>query len=219
MRLKNVKNASEKIKESKYVIVNPQDNKGNWKEIFNNDNPIHIEIGTGKGKFIIEMALKYTDVNFVGIEKYNSVLLRAAEKLEDINIPNLKLIAVNADHIEDIFNKEVNRIYLNFSDPWPKDRHYKRRLTSPDFLTKYDRVFKNTMEIHQKTDNINLFDFSIKSLQEHGYELSNVTYDLANSNIADNITTEYEEKFSKNGVKINRLEAYKDNCIAKNKII
>ena len=209
MRLKNIKNADEKIKESKYLVINPEQNKGNWNKIFDNNNPIYVEIGMGKGNFIIGMALKYPNINFVGIEMYNSVILRAIQKLEELEIPNLRLISINAMTIDDIFKNEIDRIYLNFSDPWPKDRHYKRRLTNYVFLEKYDKIFKDKKEIFQKTDNINLFNFSLESLSKYGYELRNVTNDLYSENVEDNVQTEYEEKFVAKNIRINRLEAYK----------
>ena len=138
MRLKNVKGAKNIIESSPYLILNPEQYKGNYKKIFNNDNPIYIEIGMGKGDFIINNALKYPDINFIGIEKFDSVIVRAIQKLDDKVIPNLKLIRFDAMEIEQIFDKEIDLLYLNFSDPWPKERHAKRRLTSPIFLEKYN---------------------------------------------------------------------------------
>ncbi len=211
MRLKKVKNAKERIEISKYFINNPNQNKGIWKDVFGNLNPIHIEIGMGKGNFIINMAKLHNDVNYVGIEMYDSVLVKAIEKLKiEENIPNLRLILLDAEKIEEVFDKEISRIYLNFSDPWPKARHAKRRLTSSVFLEKYDKIFKGKKEIFQKTDNNDLFDFSIVSLEEAGYKLKNITRDLHSSDIKENVMTEYEEKFSSAGIKINRLEAYKE---------
>ena len=157
MRLKNVKNASEIISKSSYVVLNPEDNKGKWNSVFKNNNPIDVEIGMGKGDFIIGMAKKYPNVNFIGIEMFDSVIVRAVQKLDMKDIPNLKLIRVDANEIESIFDKEINTIYLNFSDPWPKKRHAKRRLTSDSFLKKYDKIFKGKKKIIQKTDNIGLF--------------------------------------------------------------
>lgn len=210
MRLKKVKNALERIKQSTYYVDNPQIYKSNWQKIFQNDNPIHIEIGMGKGNFIIGMAKLNKDINYIGIEMYDSVMVKAIEKLkaeEELN--NLKLILLDAQKINDVFDKEISRIYLNFSDPWPKSKHAKRRLTSKEFLEKYDNIFKKQKEIFQKTDNNDLFEFSILSLEEAGFELKNVTRDLHSTNIENNVMTEYEEKFSKAGIKINRLEAYK----------
>ncbi len=210
MRLKKVKNAKERVEASEYFVCNPKDNIGRWQEVFKNENPIHIEIGMGKGKFIINMAKTYPNINFIGIEKYDSVMVKAFNILdEEEKIPNLKLVLTDANDIEEVFKNDVDRIYLNFSDPWPKSKHEKRRLTSKNFLEKYDNVFKGKKEIFQKTDNFDFFEYSRKSFLEYGYEIKNLTYDLHNEDIF-NIPTEYEEKFSAKGVKINRLEAYKD---------
>ncbi len=208
MRLRNVKNAKEIVNNSNYVINNPEEYIGNYKKIFNNNNPISIEIGMGKGNFIIGMAEKYPNINFIGIEKYESVMVRAIEKLNNINLPNLKLIRMDAKDIDKVFNKEIDTIYLNFSDPWPKTRHAKRRLTSPYFLELYDKIFISTPHIIQKTDNILLFASSIETLSNYGYTFDKVSLDLKNTDI-DNVTTEYEEKFMNMGVKINYLNAYK----------
>ena len=171
MRLRNVKNARDIVNNSEYVINNPENYIGKYKEIFNNDNEIHIEIGMGKGDFIIGMAKKYPNINFIGIEKYESVMVRAIEKLENIDLPNLKLIRMDAIEITEVFNKEINTIYLNFSDPWPKKRHAKRRLTSEVFLSLYDKIFISTPHIIQKTDNIGLFSYSIEFLSNYCYTL------------------------------------------------
>ena len=200
MRLRNVKNKEKILNSCDILITNPKELKGNWKRIFNNNNPIYIEIGMGKGDFIIENARRYPNINFIGIEKYDSVLVRAIEKLPD-DIPNLKLIRMDASEIDEVFLKEIDRIYLNFSDPWPKDRHYKRRLTSYVFLNKYDNLFKNKKEIHQKTDNRGLFEFSIISLVENNYKIEDISLDLHNSNRENIIMSEYEKKFvAKNNV-------------------
>ncbi len=209
MRLKNVKGADIAIKNSEYVIKNPEEYRGKWNKVFNNLNPIHIEIGMGKGDFIIGMAKKYPSINFIGIEMYDSVIVKAVNKLEDEEISNLRLIRMDARLIEDVFEQEIDLIYLNFSDPWPKNRNAKRRLTHERFLTRYDGIFKENKVIFMKTDNIDLFAFSIESLSNFGYKLRNVTLDLHNSDFEDNVMTEYEKKFSSRGVKINRLEAYK----------
>ena len=210
MRLKNVKGANEIIIKGLYYVEDPYINKGNWNKVFNNDNPIYIEIGIGKGKFIVENAIKYPNINFIGIEKYDSVLVRAIQKSNELELNNLKLVRMDAKRIEELFDHEVDRIYLNFSDPWPKDRHYKRRLTSYVFLDKYEHIFKNNKYIIMKTDNINLFNFSLESLTNHGYNIEFMTNDLHSLNDADNIMTEYEEKFSNKGIKINKLIARKD---------
>jgi len=204
MRLRNVKDKSEMIN-SEYIIKDPTIYKGRWKELFN-DNPIHIEIGMGKGKFIIDMALKYPNINFIGIEKYDSVIIRAVQKLKDTDIPNLKLIRMDAYLIEDVFDHEIDRIYLNFSDPWPKDKHAKRRLTSDIFLKRYDNIFKGDKDIIVKTDNKDLFLYSLESFKQYGYELKEVNYNL---NDEDNVNTEYEEKFRSLDKPIYRIKAFK----------
>lgn len=211
LRLKNVKNASSIIKKSDYIIPNPYEMKGMWNKVFQNDNDIDIEIGMGKGDFIIGMAKQNPNINYIGIEMYDSVIVRAVQKLEEEKIPNLRLIRMDANEIDKVFSKEINTIYLNFSDPWPKKRHSKRRLTSHNFLAKYDSIFKGQKKIFQKTDNIDLFAFSIESLSTYNYTLKNVTLDLYNNMIEKNVATEYEKRFNEKGIKICRLEAYKDN--------
>ena len=209
MRLRNNKNAKGILEESRYVVKNPESNKGKWNKEFGNDNPIRIEIGCGKGNFIIQNALTYPDINFIGIEMYDTVLMYAVNKIEE-DIPNLRFIRMDARLIEDVFDKEIDIIYLNFSDPWPKNRNAKRRLTHERFLSRYDSIFKEEKRIFLKTDNTGLFEFSIESLSCYGYKLKNVSLDLFNSAFEGNIMTEYEKKFTDKGVKINRLEAYKD---------
>lgn len=208
MRLRNVKNADTLVKMSSYTIDNPKNYKGKFKDLFKNNHPIHIEIGMGKGDFIIGMAENYPNINFIGIEKYESVMVRATQKLEDKKIPNLKLIALDAIEIADVFDHEIDTLYLNFSDPWPKKRHAKRRLTSPIFLDLYDNIFISSPHIIQKTDNIGLFGYSLSSLSQHGYTLEEVSLDLANEDIP-NICTEYEKKFMAMNVKINYCNAVK----------
>jgi len=163
VRLRNVKGKEEIIASSEYIVKNPSEYKGKWKSLFDNNNDIYIEIGMGKGKFIIENAIKYPNINFIGIEKYDSVMVRAIEKLSDKKLDNLKLIVFDAGKIDEVFDKEIRRIYLNFSDPWPKKRHAHRRLTSLVFLKLYDKVFVDNKEIIMKTDNKGLFAYSIKS--------------------------------------------------------
>ena len=208
MRLRNVKNAASIVENSNYVINNPKEFIGKFQSLFNNDNPINIEIGMGKGDFIIGMAKKYPNINFIGIEKYESVMVRAIEKLENIELPNLKLIRMDAIEIDEVFDKEINTIYLNFSDPWPKKRHAKRRLTSEIFLKLYDKIFIGIPHIIQKTDNIGLFASSLVSLSKYGYTLEEVSLDLKNEDI-DNVVTEYENKFMNLGTNINYLNAKK----------
>lgn len=208
MRLRNVKNASNIISDSMYSISEPKQYKGRFKDIFNNNNPIHIEIGMGKGNFIIDKAKKNPNINFIGIEKYASVAVRAIQKLEQEQLDNLKIIVIDALELNEVFDHEIDTIYLNFSDPWPKTRHAKRRLTSHIFLKIYDDVFKSTKRIVQKTDNIKLYASSIVSLSTYGYTIVDASLDLHSLNI-DNSLTEYEEKFTRIGVKINYLEAIK----------
>ncbi len=210
MRLRKIKGALDKlIANDKYYINNPIDYKGKWLELFNNSNPIHIEIGCGKGKFITTMALNNPDINFIAIEKYDSVLLRASELSLNYDLKNLKLILLDAENILDIFEKnEIDLIYLNFSDPWKKKRYYKRRLTAPSFLEKYAIVLKQDGALYQKTDNRSLFEYSIENFCNAGWLLSNVSLDLHNDNFEGNVTTEFEEKWSKLGP-IYRLEARK----------
>ena len=208
MRLKNVRGANLIIIKGKYYIDNPFMYKGSWHKVFNNNNPIYIEIGMGKGNFIIENAKRYPNINFIGIEKYDSVIVRAIQKSDMLDINNLKIIRMDANKLGEVFDKEIDTIYLNFSDPWPKDRHAKRRLTSPIFLSIYDTVFKNDKKIIMKTDNIDLFNYSLDTLYENGYEITYKTNNLDCFD-KDNIMTEYEEKFNKQGIKINKLEAIK----------
>ena len=176
---------------------------------FNNDNPIHLEIGMGKGKFILEMALKYPNINFIGVEKYSSVASVAIKKIREIKPDNLRILIMDAKNLEEILKGKVDTIYLNFSDPWPKDRHSKRRLTARNFLESYDKLFKGSPHIVMKTDNDNLFQYSLESFKEYGYKINKISYDLHSESI-DNIETEYEEKFSKNGIKIKYVDVEKD---------
>lgn len=209
MRLRNVKDASIKIDASNYIIKDYEDYKGNYKSIFNNDNKICIEIGMGKGDFIIGMASSHPDINYIGIEKYDSVMVRAVEKLDGVDLQNLKLIKMDAEYIENVFDKEIDTIYLNFSDPWPKDRHEKRRLTSSNFLKKYDNLFNGTKHIIFKTDNRKLFEYSIKSLTDYGYATNSISLDLHSDDIS-NVETEYEKRFSSLGYPIYMIDVIKD---------
>lgn len=216
MRLRNIKGAQERILEDKYTIqtdgTNGSDYRGLWnKEIFHNDKPIHIEIGMGKGKFIMELASQNPDINYIGIEKYSSVLIRALEKREALESDNLMFLRMDAENIEDYFApEEVARIYLNFSDPWPKDRHSKRRLTSREFLKRYDKILAKDGILQFKTDNRPLFDFSLEEIKESGWILDEYTFDLhKNGPAANNIMTEYEEKFYNLGNTICKLVAHR----------
>ena len=202
MRLRNITGSREVIAGSPYVV--PEDTlescPGTWHEIFGNDHPIHIEIGMGKGRFLHTLAKSNPQINYVGIEKNSSFLLRAIQKMEEDELPNLKFIRMDAEDIDKVFGKgEVDRIYLNFSDPWPKARHARRRLTSPDFFARYDKVLVQDGQVEFKTDNRDLFDFSVESLGEsETWGISECTYDLHHDEIMNvgNIMTEYEEKFS-----------------------
>lgn len=199
MRLRNISGSRDVIAQSPLVIHEPKQHKGSWKEIFGNDNPIRIEVGMGKGKFIYQLAKMNPDVNYIGIEKYSSVLLRALQKLEGEPLPNLFFIRMDAEEIAEVFGKEeIDRIYLNFSDPWPKDRHAKRRLPSGEFLKRYDSFLKKDGILEFKTDNRDLFDFALGELDDAGWEAVQVTFDLHHDQemSAGNIMTEYEEKFS-----------------------
>lgn len=213
MRLRNVPGARETIIENQFSIQQPEQMKGKWAEVFQNDHPIHIEVGMGKGQFIIEMARRNPEVNYIGIEKYSSVLVRAVEKLEDFEQDNLRLIRMDAENIEEVFDKdEVDRIYLNFSDPWPKDRHAKRRLTSPDFMAVYDQILAADGTVEFKTDNKGLFDYSLEAIPEAGWTITAHTFDLHHDPVmcAGNVMTEYEEKFSSMGNPICKLIAMRE---------
>ena len=207
MRLRNVKNKNEILNCSDIVIKNPEDYKGNWKSLFSNDNEIHLEIGTGKCKFIKELASKNPDVNYIGIEKSDSILALAVKEKDFPS--NLKLICYDASKIDELFDHEISKLYLNFSDPWPKKRHAKRRLTSSEFLSKYDLIFENEKIIEFKTDNMGLFEYSLISFVENGYLIKEISLDLHNLENNDNILTEYEEKFSKKGFRIYKVLVYK----------
>ena len=175
---------------------------------FLNDFPIHLEIGMGKGSFILNMALKYPNINFIGVEKYSSVASVAIKKIREYNLSNLKILIMDAKDLGEVLPHKIECLYLNFSDPWPKDRHAKRRLTSPNYLQCYDNLFVRKCLIIQKTDNDDLFSYSIDSLRNYGYKLEKVSYDLHNDEI-QNVMTEYEGKFSKQGIKIKYLKAIK----------
>lgn len=212
MRLRNIRGAGEKIESSEFVVQNPKEMPNKWKECFGNDHPIHIEIGMGKGQFLHTMAKLNPEINYVGIEMYSSVLLRAIQKMEQDVIPNLKFICIDAKEVAEVFGKgEVDQIYLNFSDPWPKDRHAKRRLPSRQFLQKYDVILKKDGVLEFKTDNKDLFDFAVEELPEAGWKAKVVTYDLHNDEelVKGNVMTEYEEKFSSMGNPICKYIIYR----------
>ena len=213
MRLRKVKGAKDAIEASSLVIHDAQSKQGHWQDVFGNANPIHIEIGMGKGRFLTALAKQNPNINYIGIERYDSVLIRALEKREQSKeeINNLFYLCEDAKNIPELFApQEIDRIYLNFSDPWPKDRHAKRRLTSTEFFARYNQVLKKEGEVMFKTDNRILFDFSLEQVPLAGWKLKDVTFDLHHSEYAEgNIMTEYEEKFSSLGNPIFRLVAYR----------
>lgn len=209
MRVRHKPWAGEFIQEHPEVIVpDPENFKGNWKELFGNTNPLHIEVGSGKGQFITGMALQNPDINYLGIELFDSVIVKAAEKVIEAGTPkNVRLLLVNGADLEKYFAKnDVDRLYLNFSDPWPKTRHAKRRLTHENFLKLYEAVLVDNGEVHFKTDNRGLFEFSLVSMSHYGMKLNYVSLDLHAEMPEDNVMTEYEEKFSSKGQPIYRLE-------------
>ena len=202
MRLRNITGSRELIAESPYVVAEPQKYRGNWQAVLQNHMPLHIEIGMGKGQFIYQMAKLHPEIQYIGIEKYSSVLLRAIQKMEAQALPNLKFIRMDAEEITEVFGEgEVDRIYLNFSDPWPKDRHAKRRLPSRQFLERYDKILKQGGELEFKTDNKGLFEFALEELEPAGWRAAAVSFDLHQDEKMSrgNIMTEYEEKFSAMG--------------------
>ena len=208
LRLRNVKNKKEILDSCSILVTDPEQYIGKWNKVFNNNNKIEIELGMGKGNFIIQKALNNKDINFIGIEKYDSVLAKAVEKVPN-GLDNLRFIRMDVLNIDKIFCKEISKVYLNFSDPWPKKRHSLRRLTSSMFLDKYEGIFKDKKIICQKTDNAQLFEFSIVSLNSRGYVIKEISLDLHNSEIENLEVTEYEDKFCKKGNKINYLLAEK----------
>lgn len=213
MRLRNIKGSQEVIHNSKWVIQDPKEQKGRWSRLFSCDRPIHIEVGMGKGRFLMDMAKAHPEVNYIGIEMYDSVLLRAVQKADaSEDAPdNFRFIRMDARELPEVFAQgEVERIYLNFSDPWPKERHAKRRLTSRDFLARYQQILPKGNFVEFKTDNRSLFDFSLDEIREAGWTLDGFTYDLHHDLDlnAGNIMTEYEEKFSSAGNPICKLIAH-----------
>ena len=205
MRLRNVKNKEKILNGSKYLIKNPEEYIGKWDQLFEKKQPIYIEIGMGKGKFLIENAIKYPDINFIGIEKYDSVVAKSLPKIPEC-LTNIVVIRIDALNIDKVFDKEIERIYLNFSDPWPKVRHSMRRLSSRVFLEKYDKIFKGEKNIYLRTDNRDFFLYSVESLGDMGYLLNDVSF---NYQSPDLIMTEYESKFRGKGANIYHFFAEK----------
>lgn len=210
MRLRNIPGADEAIMNSEYCIKESEIQRGNWQSLFPEAQPLHIEVGMGKGRFIMDMAASHPEINYIGIERYSSVLLRALQKMELTPLSNLKFICMDAADLPEVFApEEVARIYLNFSDPWPKDRHAKRRLTSRQFFARYDQILKKDGRVEFKTDNQELFSFSLEEIPEAGWHLDASTKDLHHDPVLNegNIMTEYEEKFSALGNPICKLIA------------
>ncbi len=207
MRLRNIPRARDTIEASPFVVQKPEENKGNWKNLFGNENPVYLEIGTGKGRFILELAQLHPEINYIGIEKYSSVLLRGVDRQDELQLPNLRFIRGEAELITEYFAEgEVSRIYLNFSDPWPKKRNAKRRLPSKEFLRRYDVILDESGTIEFKTDNRELFDFAVEEVPFSPFRIDAITYDLHADPVMNqgNVMTEYEERFSAKGNKINK---------------
>lgn len=209
MRLRHIPGSEEEIAASPYVIQNPAGKKGCWKDVFGNENPIEIEIGMGKGRFIMELAALHPNINYVGIERYPSVLLRGLQKRAELELNNIYFMCVDAKNLAEIYAPgEVEKIYLNFSDPWPKDRHVKRRLTSEDFMAVYNQILRPDGVVEFKTDNRGLFDYSLEAIPRAGWKIKDFTYDLHKDEMGiGNVMTEYEEKFSSKGNPIYKLIA------------
>ncbi len=210
MRLRNIPGSREAIAKNHWCIQEPEKIKGNWRQVFGNNHPIHIEIGMGKGRFLMALAKENPLINYIGIEKYSSVLLRALQKMEEEPLENIRFIRMDAESITNIFQKgEIGKIYLNFSDPWPKDRHAKRRLTSRQFFSRYHAILQQEGHVEFKTDNQDLFDFSLEEVKEAGWKLDGHTRDLHQDHVMNkgNIMTEYEERFSAMGNPIFKLIA------------
>ena len=213
MRLRNIPGADDVIKTHPIAIKNAKDYKGKWNALFENDAPIHIEIGMGKGQFLLTLAKQNQDINYIGIERYSSVLLRALEKFdteEFSELKNVRFICMDAMELPEVFELgEVEKIYLNFSDPWPKARHARRRLTSTQFLAQYEKVLQQDGVVEFKTDNRLLFEFSLEQVEEAGWKLVGKTFDLHHDDKMNegNVMTEYEEKFSSMGNPIHKLIA------------
>ena len=210
MRLRNIPGANEAVAASPYCIQDAAEHRGQWHAFFENDHPIHIEIGMGKGRFLMDLAALHPEINYIGIERYTSVLLRAVQKMDTLQLPNVHFLCEDAAKLPEIFApEEVDRIYLNFSDPWPKERHAKRRLTSRQFFERYDKILAGNGVVEFKTDNDDLFAFSMEEVAEAGWTLDAHTFDLHHDPVLNegNVMTEYEEKFSSLGHPIHKLIA------------
>ena len=210
MRLRNIPGSKDVIADSRFVVQNPDSQRGKWAEVFRNNHPVWIEVGMGKGRFIMDMARLHPDINFIGIEMYDSVLLRAVQKREQMEeeLSNLYFIRMDARNLPEVFAQgEVDRIFLNFSDPWPKERHAKRRLTSRQFLERYDQILAEDGQVEFKTDNRGLFEFSLQEVEETKWQLLASTFDLHHESemVRGNVMTEYEEKFSSMGNPIYKM--------------
>ncbi|MFY9173748.1 MAG: tRNA (guanosine(46)-N7)-methyltransferase TrmB [Peptococcia bacterium] len=210
MRLRKKAGINEKLAAlPQLILTKPQQYYGNWAKVFGNEQPIHLEIGTGKGSFICGMAKLYPQINFIGIERVPEIIYLASKKVIAEGLPNVRLLMEDAANLQEIFKPgEVERLYLNFSDPWPKTRHARRRLTHPDFLGIYKKVLPPGGAIHLKTDNHDFFEYSLLRLVQEGFSLSHISYDLHKSGYTPNIMTEYEQRFSSLGQPIYRLEAF-----------
>lgn len=209
MRLRHIQGAEETIASSPFVIQEPEHHRGAWNQVFGNSHPLEIEVGMGKGRFIMEKAAANPDINYIGIERYSSVLLRGLQKRGEMELNNIYFMCIDAKDLADIFAPgEVDNIYLNFSDPWPKDRHAKRRLTSPEFMSVYHKILAPQGTVEFKTDNRGLFEYSLESIPSAGWEVAEHTFDLHRSPMSEgNVMTEYEMKFASEGKPICKLIA------------
>ncbi|QWQ39434.1 tRNA (guanosine(46)-N7)-methyltransferase TrmB [Gemella sp. zg-570] len=211
MRVRNKSNALPRLENNPFVFIEPKNNKNKWKDIFKNNSPIHLEVGTGKGKFIFNLAKKFPEINFIALETQPTVLSFLLDKIEEEEISNLRLLLADANNLTEYFGKEeIDKLYLNFSDPWSKKRHEKRRLTFKTFLTQYSEILNKEKRIAQKTDNMNLFEYSLFSYSNFGFTIDKISLDLTNSKYeSDNVHTEYEDKFITKGNKIYYVEVVK----------
>lgn len=202
MRLRKKWWARPEMEASPLVITNPREYKRKWKEEFKNDNPVHLELGCGRGGFIAQKAVQNPDINYVAVDLKDEVLIYVLRKIEELEITNVRIVPLNIMFISEIFDKdEIEKIYINFCNPWPKERHNKRRLTHTRFLTEYKKFLKPGSEIWFKTDDTDLFNASQEYFKESGFEINYLTYDLHKSDFDQNIMTEYEKKFTELGMK------------------